>query len=133
MCPYLDCKHTRVPCLCLENTKQTVWCVAVSLCREPTLTTRTNSFSGCLDYIWLSKRHWQVQSTLQLPFQEPSGEPGPPDRVKLDTCPNQHQPSDHLLIGCDVVLMPSAGAAAEATPSAAAAAAADKVSKMVAS
>lgn len=88
-------------------------------CREPTLTTRTSTFSGCLDYIWLSKQHWQVQSTLELPFQEPEGPPGPPDGVTtLDPCPNAEQPSDHLAIGCEAVLLPAVSSHAKLESSA---------------
>ena len=81
-------------------------------CREPTLTTRTNHFSGCLDYIWLSKQHWKVQATLEMPYAEPAGEPGPPDRVaveEFEACPNRLQPSDHIAVGCEAVLLPAAG------------------------
>jgi hypothetical protein len=90
-------------------------------CREPALTTRTSSFSGCLDYIWLSKLHWQVAGTLQMPYAEPRGPPGPPEGVTtLGTCPNEQQPSDHLAVGCDAVLLPREGAGNAAMAAAAA-------------
>jgi hypothetical protein len=97
----------------------------IRVCREPTLTTRTQGFSGCLDYVWLSKQHWQVQSTLEMPFQEPHGEPGPPDGVStemLGPCPSKDQPSDHLAVGCDALLLPVGAAAAVGSAPAAAAA-----------
>lgn len=81
---------------------------ACCVCREPTLTTRTKSFSGCLDYIWLSKQHWQVASTLEMPYAEPAGAPGPPEGVaeeEFGACPNKAQPSDHLAVGCEAVLL----------------------------
>lgn len=85
----------------------------VAACREPTLTTRTKSFHGCLDYVWLSKQHWDVQDTMKMPYEEPQ-DIGPPEGISYDelgTCPNKTQPSDHLAIGCDAVLLPVAEAA----------------------
>lgn len=89
--------------------------VFFTVCREPTLTTRTTSFSGCLDYIWLSKQHWRVQSTLEMPFVEPAGQPGPPQCVTaLEACPNKEQPSDHLAVGCEALLLVSASGGGDA-------------------
>jgi mRNA deadenylase 3'-5' endonuclease subunit Ccr4 len=85
----------------------------IATCREPTLTTRTKSFDGCLDYVWLSKQHWTVQSTLPMPYKEPQ-DIGPPEGVsndELSACPNKTEPSDHLAVGCDATLLPVAGAA----------------------
>jgi len=39
---------------------------AAAAVREPLMTTRTATFSGALDYVWLSRRHWQVEATLQV-------------------------------------------------------------------
>jgi CCR4-NOT transcription complex subunit 6 len=76
--------------------------------REPTLTTRTSSFSGCLDYIWVSKQGLQVTGTLRMPYSEPAGPPGGPEGVSaaaMGACPNAAQPSDHLAVGCEVALL----------------------------
>ena len=45
---------------------------------EPPLTTKTASFAGCLDYIWLSRGgddrpHFKVLQTLDLPYEIPTG------------------------------------------------------------
>lgn len=75
------------------------------------LTTRTTSFSGCLDYIWLSKQHFQVAQTLAMPYPDPGSVPrGSPDDLLSSSvfgpCPNELFPSDHLAVGCDVALLP---------------------------
>lgn len=36
--------------------------------REPPLTTQTDFFMGCLDYIWLSQSHWHVTHSLSMPY-----------------------------------------------------------------
>lgn len=80
--------------------------LVLGVCREPTLTTRTKGFDGCLDYIWLSKQHWGVTSTLEMPYREPD-EAGPPEGIAHDefgTCPSRDFPSDHLAVGCEAVL-----------------------------
>ncbi|KAF8073223.1 Srpra [Scenedesmus sp. PABB004] len=66
--------------------------------REPALTTRTSSFSGTLDYVWLSSPHWRVAATVQLP---PEAVP----IAELPPCPNESEPSDHLPVGCEAVLL----------------------------
>eukprot|EP00879_Flechtneria_rotunda_P009550 GHRR01009996.1.p2 GENE.GHRR01009996.1~~GHRR01009996.1.p2 ORF type:complete len:401 (+),score=178.63 GHRR01009996.1:721-1923(+) len=81
--------------------------------REPALTTRTTTFQGTLDYIWLSKQHWRVAATLAMPYQDPSAPAsGSISSVaqaepvsNFSPCPNEHQPSDHLAVGCDAVLL----------------------------
>jgi hypothetical protein len=48
-----------------------------------------------------------------MPYKEPR-DVGPPEGVsndELGTCPNGSEPSDHLAVGCDAVLLPVAGAA----------------------
>ena len=71
---------------------------------EPEMTNHTYSgdppqmFTGCIDYIFLStsdaESKWQVESTLPLPRVE--------DNPAI--CPNQAEPSDHLLISATLAL-----------------------------
>jgi mRNA deadenylase 3'-5' endonuclease subunit Ccr4 len=77
-------------------------------CREPPLTTRTKGFSGTLDYLWLSRQHWQVASTLAMPYSEPQAAAPPASVVDLPPCPNEVMPSDHLAVGCEALLLPVA-------------------------
>ena len=63
---------------------------------EPQLTTRTNYFAGCLDYIWLS-HHWQVHRVLKLPFKLKEG--GPRTAGAFRAIPDDVFPSAHLAIG----------------------------------
>jgi mRNA deadenylase 3'-5' endonuclease subunit Ccr4 len=77
-------------------------------CREPPLTTRTKSFSGTLDYLWISRQHWQVASTLAMPYSEPQEAAPPESVVDLQPCPNEVMPSDHLAVGCEALLLPVA-------------------------
>lgn len=70
--------------------------------QEPPLTTQTNSFMGCLDYIWLSRKHWQVTSTLSMPYDVQKGPQ--PQTVAFRPIPDEEFPSDHLAVGCQVIL-----------------------------
>lgn len=70
--------------------------------QEPPLTTQTNSFMGCLDYIWLSQKHWQVTSTLSMPYDVQKGPQ--PQTVGFRPIPDKEFPSDHLAVGCQVIL-----------------------------
>eukprot|EP00198_Chlamydomonas_reinhardtii_P001467 XP_001690803.1 CCR4-NOT transcription complex, subunit 6-like protein [Chlamydomonas reinhardtii] len=88
---------------------------------DPPLTTRTNNFAGCLDYIFVSPRHFDVLRTLELPYEHSSGEEAPrgdpgrggagggkgeaagtypgvrdPMDVPFPPIPNEVFPSDHL-------------------------------------
>ncbi|KAG2445827.1 hypothetical protein HXX76_000431 [Chlamydomonas incerta] len=87
---------------------------------DPPLTTRTNNFAGCLDYIFISPQHFDVLRTLELPYEpgwedeEGRGESGgrgkgagggadgtyPDLRDPMDLpfppIPNEVFPSDHL-------------------------------------
>ena len=68
---------------------------------EPPLTTQTSTFMGCLDYIWLSRKHWQVTSTLGMPYDVQKGRP---ETVGFRPVPDKEFPSDHLAVGCQVIL-----------------------------
>lgn len=48
--------HAGVSCRCVVLTSASCSC-----CSEPPLTTKTATFGGCLDYIWISP-HLQVSS-----------------------------------------------------------------------
>lgn len=69
---------------------------------EPPLTTQTSTFMGCLDYIWLSRKHWQVTSTLCMPYDVQKGPQ--PETVGFRPIPDKEFPSDHLAVGCQVIL-----------------------------
>ena len=69
---------------------------------EPPLTTQTSTFMGCLDYIWLSRKHWQVTSTLGMPYNVQKGPQ--PENVGFRPIPDKEFPSDHLTVGCQVIL-----------------------------
>lgn len=110
------CMRTSTVQLCdMGRCPRLLLVMLLLLCREPTLTTRTSHFEGCLDYIWLSRGHWEVQSTLEMPYSEPAeaGPPGGISKQELGTCPNKQQPSDHLAIGCEAALLPLGVAAAD--------------------
>ncbi|GIL47037.1 hypothetical protein Vafri_3872 [Volvox africanus] len=68
--------------------------------REPPLTTRTATFAGCLDYIFVSPQHFDVTSTLDFPYDLPLGSydtvRDPLSDVKFPPIPNGAFPSDHL-------------------------------------
>lgn len=101
--------------------KHTTPYLASPRCRDPPLTTRTNNFAGCLDYIFVSPRHFDVLRTLELPYEHSSGEEAPrgdpgrggagggkgeaagtypgvrdPMDVPFPPIPNEVFPSDHL-------------------------------------
>ena len=66
------------------------------------MTNITPSFRGCLDYIWLSVGHWDVEDTLSMPYCE---EDGPdPANIRFGPIPNETFPSDHLAIACTIHL-----------------------------
>ena len=75
------------------------------------MTTRTGTFAGNLDYIWLSKQHFEVTAVMDMPYEIPAEERLGQSKLKelLPAIPNQWFPSDHLAIGCDVVLRPEKG------------------------
>ena len=70
--------------------------------QELPLTTQTNSFMGCLDYIWLSRKQLQVTSTLTMPYDVHKGPQ--PQTVGFRPIPDKEFPSDHLAVGCQVIL-----------------------------
>lgn len=97
--------------------------------REPPLTTRTTTFHGVLDYLFLSPGCFEVLSTLEMPYpwhpqaagadggsgsgsgqqrREGDAAPVPPSAVPLAAlapAPNAVFPSDHLAVGAELVLL----------------------------
>jgi len=71
--------------------------------REPPLTTQTDFFMGCLDYIWLSQSHWHVTHTLSMPYNVDKGPE--PQTVGFRPIPDAEFPSDHLAMGCCIALL----------------------------
>ncbi len=76
-------------------------------CREPLLTTKTQQFAGCLDYLWVSPQWMEVQGVLRYPFSEQEqacGASGVQDPLKdtpgFPLIPDSEFPSDHLPVGC---------------------------------
>ena len=77
---------------------------------DPPVTNKTDSFSGCLDYVFVSKGDWKVVEaldTLSYPFPPPSpndnnsnsNSKGKTMRELISTVapmPNEDSPSDHL-------------------------------------
>lgn len=70
--------------------------------QEPPLTTQTDYFMGCLDYIWLSRKRWHVTHTLSMPYDVSNGPE--PQNVGFRPIPDAEFPSDHLAVGCRVAL-----------------------------
>ncbi|KAL4424299.1 hypothetical protein ABPG75_001600 [Micractinium tetrahymenae] len=86
--------------------------------REPPVTNRTASFSGTLDYVFLSRGHWAVGEALTLPYRfdpAPAGQPAavndPTDvpLAQLPAIPNARFPSDHLPLAFRLHLLPAGG------------------------
>lgn len=75
--------------------------------QEPPLTTKTATFAGCLDYIWLSADHFSVMQTLEMPYANAFDSQSPEDVSDLGPIPDQHHFSDHLAVGCVVQLLVS--------------------------
>jgi hypothetical protein len=71
--------------------------------REPPLTNKHPAFSGCLDYIWLSSRRWQVAAVLEMPYQMLQRQK--PSEVQFPSIPDRVWPSDHLALAADVVMV----------------------------
>jgi hypothetical protein len=90
------------------------------------LTTRTATFDGTLDYLFLSAGHWQVLSTLDMPFpsqqqqgqgqhgQRPGGggltgahavPPGSVSQAAFPPAPNAVWASDHVAVGAELELL----------------------------
>lgn len=70
--------------------------------QEPPLTTQTAWFEGCLDYIWSSVGHWQVTHILEMPYKVMEGRE--PRAEGFAAIPDAEFPSDHLAMGCRLVL-----------------------------
>ncbi|EFJ50976.1 hypothetical protein VOLCADRAFT_88142 [Volvox carteri f. nagariensis] len=65
--------------------------------RDPPLTTRTATFAGCLDYIFVSPQHFDVTETLGMPYDMPYGAVRDPlSDVAFPPIPNEVFPSDHV-------------------------------------
>jgi mRNA deadenylase 3'-5' endonuclease subunit Ccr4 len=79
--------------------------------REPPCTTRTETFAGSLDYIWLTKQHFEVTAVMEMPYEIPTEDRLGSSKLKdlLPAIPNQWFPSDHLAVGCEVVLRQGRG------------------------
>lgn len=86
--------------------------------REPPLTTRTATFSGTLDYVFLSRGHWVVGEALALPYRfdpAPAGQhaavnhPADVPLAQLSAIPNHLFPSDHLPLAFRLHLLPAGG------------------------
>jgi hypothetical protein len=77
---------------------------------EPPLTTRTSTFDGTLDYLFLSAGDWEVAAVLSMPYAAGGGAAArPPSSVPPDAfpaAPNAVWPSDHLAVGAELVLLP---------------------------
>ncbi|KAK9810006.1 hypothetical protein WJX72_003259 [[Myrmecia] bisecta] len=74
--------------------------------REPPLTTKTDKFAGCLDYIFLSQIHWLVTGVLGMPYNGADGSVVDPADVDFPPVPDAIFPSDHLSMGCKLQLLP---------------------------
>ncbi|GIL59916.1 hypothetical protein Vafri_14576 [Volvox africanus] len=95
--------------------------------REPPLTTRTASWAGCIDFVWLSRGDFSVASALAMPYDDGGLPPLGPDAdstggcgrgsraptwcdplsdVRFSPIPDEFFPSDHLAVGGDVVVLP---------------------------
>lgn len=75
--------------------------------REPPLTSKTPTFAGCLDYIWLSPQHMDVLRTLEMPYEHPArGRPwrDPLIDIAFPPIPNEDYPSDHLALAAEIRL-----------------------------
>ena len=70
--------------------------------QEPPLTTQTKHFKGCLDYIFVSAAHWAVTHILSMPYKVKQGLV--PQAENFGPIPDADFPSDHLAMGCKVVL-----------------------------
>ena len=70
--------------------------------QEPPLTTQTAWFKGCLDYVWLSSKHWHVTHVLDMPYKVVDG--CEPQADNFAPIPDADFPSDHLAMGCKAVL-----------------------------
>lgn len=91
------------------------------LCRrEPPLTTRTATWAGCIDFVWVTRGSFAVASALALPYSDggrPPVGPGPGAAaggaawcdplkdIEFEAIPDQRYPSDHLAVGGQVVLL----------------------------
>ncbi|KAL6762361.1 hypothetical protein V8C86DRAFT_3130935 [Haematococcus lacustris] len=73
---------------------------------EPIITTKTDRFAGCLDYIWVDPRHFRVTATLDLPFDQPLNWRSAFNDVDFPSIPNAQFPSDHLAMACSLCLLP---------------------------
>ncbi|GLC57141.1 hypothetical protein PLESTB_001191800 [Pleodorina starrii] len=107
--------------------------------REPPLTTRTSSWAGCIDFVWISRGDFSVASGLAMPYDDgglpPLGPAGgasggggaggggsrdptwrdPLTDIAFTAIPNEFFPSDHLAVGGEVLVAAAAAAADAAT------------------
>lgn len=74
-------------------------------CREPAFTTKTATFAGTLDYLWVS-RSLAVVDVLPLPYEDGGAWKDPlAEFPSFMAAPNAQHPSDHLPICCTVSLV----------------------------
>ncbi len=70
---------------------------------EPLFTNRTPGFTGCLDYIFFTPKHFQVSEILEMPFRTAGAADGNIEEASVleqfPPIPNAIWPSDHLAIG----------------------------------
>jgi mRNA deadenylase 3'-5' endonuclease subunit Ccr4 len=70
---------------------------------EPPLTNKHPSFSGCLDYIWVSKQGLEVVGVLLMPYEQQLGLAAqremPASAVPFGSIPDAVWASDHLAVG----------------------------------
>lgn len=81
---------------------------------EPPLTTKTASFEGCLDYVWVSKQVFNPTEILEMPYywdklplvggtsSDNNDDKKVDLAVDLKAMPNEEYPSDHLAVGAKV-------------------------------
>lgn len=71
--------------------------------REPLVTNCTDTFRGCLDYVFCSP-NCRVAAVLPLPYSQEQHHVVPND-IAFPAIPNEHFPSDHLPVGADIVVL----------------------------
>ncbi|KAL6785003.1 hypothetical protein ACKKBG_A02030 [Auxenochlorella protothecoides x Auxenochlorella symbiontica] len=77
--------------------------------REPSFTNHTPSFTGCLDYVWLSRGDWQVVGAMAMPGGSEGGEPNQAT-PGYGPLPSATEPSDHVALGFCLRLVRAGGA-----------------------
>ncbi|EFJ42310.1 hypothetical protein VOLCADRAFT_97721 [Volvox carteri f. nagariensis] len=91
--------------------------------REPPLTTRTATWAGCIDFVWLSRGDFAVSSALAMPYSDDGLPPLGPDGgggdgggreaswrdpfadIAFTAIPDEFFPSDHLAVGGEIMVL----------------------------